>query len=381
MIRAFGSLSIEDGVRTLGPRDLGGTRPKHVLQILLAARGRLVPTDRIAHLLWGDDLPRNAAGSLQTFVSMLRRHLSPDRDRARLLIATEPEAYRLAADHVELDLDRFDLLLERSAQQSTHAARASLEDALSLVRGEVFEDEPYASWALDLRASYQGRILGTHLDAAEAALAQLEYEPALAHAEAATMLDPFSERARRTEMLSLYAAGRSHDALSRYREFRIRLDEDLGLDPSPESRALEAAILRQDHVRGLLPRPLRRESGARAPPPNPPAGSLRGARGTGADNRPGTQRRPALVLIEGDTGLGKTRMLDEAERLLAGRPARARPVFADRGAPPLRPAGRGASPSFRRRRHQHQAAAGAERGATRAGGELAPGSLRRCRSS
>ena len=50
MIRAFGSLSIEDGERTLGPRDLGGTRPKHVLQILLAARGRPAPTDNAIHL-------------------------------------------------------------------------------------------------------------------------------------------------------------------------------------------------------------------------------------------------------------------------------------------------------------------------------------------
>lgn len=318
VIRAFGSLSVEDGARTLGPRDLGGTRPKHVLQILLAARGRPVPTDRIAHLLWGDDLPRNAAGSLQTFVSVMRRHLSPDRDRARLLIATEPEAYRLAADHVQLDLDRFDLLLERSAQQSTRAARASLEDALSLVRGEVFEDEPYASWALDLRASYQGRILGTHLDAAEAALAELDYEPALAHAEAATMLDAFSERARRTEMLSLYAAGRSHEALSRYREFRIRLDEELGLDPSPESRALEAAILRQDDVRGLLPRPLQRESADTSLRPTRLLGRSAELEALEQTIDQGLNGSAALVLIEGDTGLGKTRMLDEAERLLAG---------------------------------------------------------------
>jgi DNA-binding SARP family transcriptional activator len=318
VIRAFGSLRIEDGARTLGPRDLGGTRPKQVLQILLAARGRPVPTDRIAQLLWGDGLPRNAAGSLQTFVSMLRRHLSPDRDRARLLIATEPEAYRLAADNVRLDLDRFDLLLERSAQQSTRAARASLEEALALVRGEVFEDEPYASWALDLRASYQGRILGTHLDAAEVALAELEYEPALAHAEAATMLDAFSERARRTEMLSLYAIGRSHEALGRYREFRIRLDEDLGLDPSPESRALEAAILRQDDVRALLPRSLQRESAAARPRPTRLLGRSAELETLERTIDQSLNGGSALVLIEGDTGLGKTRMLDEAERLLAG---------------------------------------------------------------
>ena len=69
-------------------------------------------------------------------------------------------------------------------------ARASLEQALDLVRGEVLEDEPYATWALDLRGSYQGRVLGAHLDAADAALAELDFAPALGHAEAASDARP-----------------------------------------------------------------------------------------------------------------------------------------------------------------------------------------------
>jgi hypothetical protein len=54
VIRLFGALEIEDGPRTLGARDLGGARPKQVLEILLAARGHRVSTDRLADLLWGD---------------------------------------------------------------------------------------------------------------------------------------------------------------------------------------------------------------------------------------------------------------------------------------------------------------------------------------
>ena len=48
VIRLFGSLSIDDGERRLGPADLGGVRPKQVLEILLAARGHRVPVDRLA---------------------------------------------------------------------------------------------------------------------------------------------------------------------------------------------------------------------------------------------------------------------------------------------------------------------------------------------
>src|SRR5689334_3923641 len=89
VIRLFGPLSIDVGDRTLGPSDLGGVRPKQVLEIMLTARGHLVPIDRLAELVWGDERPQNVSGSLQTFVSTLRRHLTPDREHARELVVTE----------------------------------------------------------------------------------------------------------------------------------------------------------------------------------------------------------------------------------------------------------------------------------------------------
>ena len=317
MIRLFGPLSIEDGARSLGPRDLGGVRPKQVLEILLAARGHRVPVDRLAELVWGPDPPQNVAGSLQTFVSMLRRHLTPDRDRARALVVTETEAYRFATELVSLDLDRFDELLERSARQPTRGARTSLEQALSLVRGEVLEDEPYATWALDLRGSYQGRVLGAHLEAADAALAELDYGPALEHAEAASALDRFSERAHRTAMLALYALGRQHDALSRYRIFRTSLDEELGLEPTAETRALESAILRQADPHTLLPRPIVspnahvRERSVRLLGRTRELDTLERAAGQALDGS------FALLQIESDAGLGKTTLLGEIAHFFA----------------------------------------------------------------
>src|SRR5258707_13725651 len=213
VIRLFGPLVIEDGGRTLGPRDLGGARPKQVLEILLGARGHRVATDRLTDLLWPRQRPQSTAGSLQTFVSALRRHLTHDRERARELVITEAEAYRFATDLVDFDLDRFDELVERSAREPTWVARRSLEQALALVRGELLEDEPYAVWAQDLRGTYQGRGLGAHLDAADAALAELDYAGALPHPDASAELDRFSERAQRTASLALYALGPQPEAL------------------------------------------------------------------------------------------------------------------------------------------------------------------------
>ena len=179
------------------------------------------------------------------------------------------------------------------------------------MRGDVLEDEPYALWATELRGSYRGRVLGARLDAADAALAELDYGAALAHAEAAGALDHFSERAQRTAMLALYALGRQHDALETYRAFRAHLDRELGLEPTSATRMLETAILRQQEIQALLPRAIRATQRDAAP---------RSIRLLGRTSELATLERAAqralagsfaLVLVEGEAGVGKTRLLDE----------------------------------------------------------------------
>lgn len=228
---------------------------------------------------------------------------------------TEAEAYRFATDEIELDLDRFDELLERSARQPTREARRSLDQALGLARGEVLEDEPYALWAQDLRRTYQGRVLGARIDAAEAALAELDYGGALAHAQAASALDAFGERAARLQMLALYALGRQHEALETYRRFRARLEEELGLAPTAETRSVETAILRQEDLRTLLPRPIEHSA-------SPAAIRLLGRKTELAVLEQAVHdaldRSFALAAVEGEAGFGKTRLLCELATMLVG---------------------------------------------------------------
>ena len=103
-VKLFGTLEITIGEQELGAGDLGGIRPKQVLEILLAARGHFVSTDRLADLLWGHEPPMDAPCSLQTFISDLRRHLTSDREWARTLVVTDARAYRFDTDLVTLDL-------------------------------------------------------------------------------------------------------------------------------------------------------------------------------------------------------------------------------------------------------------------------------------
>ncbi|MGW2313480.1 AfsR/SARP family transcriptional regulator, partial [Actinomadura luteofluorescens] len=90
--------------------DLGGHRQRSVLARLVAARGRMVPADRLVDDLWAGTAPPRAAGGLQSFVSHLRRALEPDRPPrtpARVLV-TEPPGYALRLPDGAVDAWRFD---------------------------------------------------------------------------------------------------------------------------------------------------------------------------------------------------------------------------------------------------------------------------------
>jgi DNA-binding SARP family transcriptional activator len=320
-IKLLGPLEIIIGERRIGAGGLGGVRPKQVLEILLAARGHPVATDRLADLLWGRELPLNAPNALQTFISTLRRHLTPDRDWARTLVITDAQAYRFATDLVTLDLDRFDTLLERRSGDPSRVVRRRLAHALALVRGGVLDDEPYAEWAFELRRHYHARVLEARVDAADLALCEGDYGDALRHAEAAIEMDRFSEQAHRLAMLALYALGRQHEALRTFTQLRNALDQELGLEPMPDIRALHSAILRHDELARLIPRHqqspgAQRVSQARA--------VLLGRANERATLETVTRRALdgsfALTLLEGDAGLGKSRLLDELDASLEGVP-------------------------------------------------------------
>ena len=61
------------------PLDVGGAKPRTLLTQLLADAGRVVGVERIVSTLWGDDPPPTSTGTLQAYVSHLRRVLEPDR--------------------------------------------------------------------------------------------------------------------------------------------------------------------------------------------------------------------------------------------------------------------------------------------------------------
>src|SRR4051794_26722396 len=251
-IRLFGPIGIELGDAVLGPRDLGGVKSRQLFEVLLAARGHPVPKERLADLLWGDDLPQNARASLEHYICVVRRCLAGGDARAGKLVATESAAYRFRAEEAEVDLDRFDELVERASAETGRDRRHTLEEALSLASGDVLEDEPYAPWAEELREIYRRRVDAVRADAAEAALAARDLRAALEHAQTSIARDAFDERPYRTAMLALYVLGRQHQALELFGRCRAALGS-LGVEPMHETKALQLAILRQEEPDSLLP--------------------------------------------------------------------------------------------------------------------------------
>jgi DNA-binding SARP family transcriptional activator len=317
-IRLFGPIEVRKGQPCLGPRDLGGTKAKQVLEVLLLARGHIVAKDRLADQLWGEALPKRAIAALENHVSVLRHRLGGD-GRERDLVVTESGGYRLAAERVDLDLDRFDERITAAGKTGTRMARKLLSQAVQAgARGDVLEDEPYAEWAEEPRRTYRARLLGVHLDAAEAALAERDTKAAIDYALAAMAIDPYAERAHRLAMLAHYAQGDQRESLACYQRLRSLLAEELGLEPTPQTRQVQAAILAQEDPVSLLPRPLERQG----PPPRPKDAPLIGRRaelgrlealaGEACDSA------LAIVVIEGEDGVGKTRLLDELAARLPG---------------------------------------------------------------
>ncbi|MES4903083.1 MULTISPECIES: BTAD domain-containing putative transcriptional regulator [unclassified Streptomyces] len=233
---------------------LKGPRHRAVLARLIVARRRVVPVRRLVEDLWTEP-PADAVGALRTFVAALRRALEPERPPrapARLLV-TEGPGYALRADPGAVDAWSFERAVTAAAALPPKDALARLDQALEWWRGPAyaeFTDEPWA------RAD-RSRLAELRLHAVERR-AEARLTLGLA-AEAAVDLDshvaehPWREDAWRLLALALYRSGRQGDALAVLRRARTLLSEQLGVDPGPRLRALEADIL--GHAAHLDPGP------------------------------------------------------------------------------------------------------------------------------
>src|SRR3954466_11102606 len=143
-IKLFGptTVMLADGTAVT---DLGGIKPRQVLEILALSLGTPVTKDRLVDQLWDGMPPRTYIGTLESYVSLLRRRMGVARGRSSAL-STTSNGYVLDPDQVEVDVREFSRLVAPGAA-TAEAALTRTEAALRLVQGDLLASEPYAEWA------------------------------------------------------------------------------------------------------------------------------------------------------------------------------------------------------------------------------------------
>lgn len=324
----LGTLEVVDG--SGGSVDLGGLQPRTVLAVLLVAGGRVVTADTVLDELWGDDPPATATGTLQSYVSRLRRVLERGAGgNGNRLLLWEPPGYRLAVAPEAVDFRRFEVLADEGrsllAGGRHEEARRVLSSAEALWRGPALAEFRDRDFAAGLARRLEERRLAATEDRIAADLALGRHAATVGELSELVDLHPLREELRAHLAVALYRAGRQAEALRTLADAGRTLREELGIEPGRPLQELESAILAQDPRLDAPPVVAAR---APAPVPGPPAAD--GAPTLPASVAPQGMigRRAELatllgaleeamtgatraVVIEGEPGIGKTRLAEE----------------------------------------------------------------------
>jgi DNA-binding SARP family transcriptional activator len=320
----LGSLAVLDDAGR--PLDLGGNQSRTVLAVLLAAAGRVVTAEALVDILWGEDPPASAPGTLQSYISRLRRELEPDRARgagARVLL-WEPPGYRLAVEAGDVDFRRFEALADEGrallAGGRPTEAREVLLAADALWRGPALVEYRDREFAMGLVARLEDRRIAATEDRIGAELALGRHAAVVGELAELVNAHPLQEGFRGLLALALYRSGRQSEALRALSDARDTLREELGVDLGRPLRDLESAILAHDRsLDAPSPAPASPAPVKAGPAPPVPAPAARADRLVGR----GTELARLLealeeaskclrvALIEGEPGIGKTRLAEE----------------------------------------------------------------------
>ena len=307
-IRLVGSFAVlRGGVTDAG---FGSRKARRLLMLLAVSRGRTVPVDRIVDALWPDRPPQRPADNVATLVSRLRAALGAD------VIVGNREGYRLGTLDVDL-YEAADLVAEaqrRIPREPALAATAAGRAVELLDSGPVLADEPDADWVATARADADRLLRTAHHVVAAAALRTGEPWRAVTAAQAAVMADCWDETAHRLLMSAYRAAGERARALAVYEALRVRLADELGVDPAGETQELHLALLRGNPARSVVPRAPEITSAGRLAlaPSRTLVGRHRELSILDKAWSRAVSATPTVVLVVGAAGIGKTTLAETA---------------------------------------------------------------------
>lgn len=208
------------------------------LLVYLAVTGQTCSRQAISGLLWGDLSEERARGNLRLTLSKLRSVVGD-----YLIPTRQSLAFDFALPH-SLDASEF----TRHCAAPERATPSHLESAVELYRGNFLDDfhlhdaPDFETWVVVEREHFQQMALASLSHLATLAQAQSEFDKAIAFTRRILALEPWREEAHRQLMTVLAQSGQRTAALSQFEICRKHLDEELGVEPSAETKALYEKI-------------------------------------------------------------------------------------------------------------------------------------------
>lgn len=226
---------------------LGTPKQRAVLAMLVINRNRPVGIDSLLNAAWEQWPPPGARASLHSYISNLRKLIGAE---ARTVLVSAPPGYRLNVRETNCDIGRF--VTEKNAGVQAAAAglfeQASrhLTAALAEWRGPVLEDLPDFQFVDAFATALTEDKVLAHTSRAEAEIACGRVYSVISGLEALVIDHPYNEPLWAQLITAYYLSERQSEALDAFNRLKAILADDLGIDPGPTVRDLQARILRQE---------------------------------------------------------------------------------------------------------------------------------------
>jgi peptide/nickel transport system substrate-binding protein len=256
--------------------DLGGQKQRALLAILLLSANKPVARDALVDRLWADRPPARAQHTLDVYISRLRKVLEPP-DGGRV-VQTRSGGYILTAEPERIDARVFERLAADGrrmlAAGEPAKVAATLADALALWRGAALADVCDELFAKAEIARLEELRAAAIEDRIEAELALGHHAGVVGELDGLVEANPVRERPAALLMIALYRSGRQSEALAVYKSARRALVEEFGIEPGPDLRRVESAILEQAEWldKPATPSPVARPASAGDGPARPASG-------------------------------------------------------------------------------------------------------------
>ena len=323
--RLIGTFAVcRDGQR-IEDRDVGSRKGRTLLKALVVAAGEPLTRDHLVTVLWPADAPVNAERNVASLVSRLRSLLGPS------AIEGSSGTYRLrTGPHLEVDLHDAERLANQArthlAASSPSLAWTAAVQALEVMGDrQLLEGEPDSRWADEARMALDVLRRDLRRCGWEAALALSDADGAGRLARSALASDPLDEEACRALMRASQLRGEVAEGLLAFDRLRSVLADELGVAPSERTQQLHLALLREEDPAGVQGDVVvggdPSEGAAGAVPRSLPAGGV-----VGRDEElevlrqrwvDATRGEPGMVLVAGETGIGKTRLVETLSATVA----------------------------------------------------------------